>query len=229
MVKTTFLLRLLALVLALIGLQGAARAQGGVPGLPDDFMRFNAREMQLLPPYCRYSEYFRHVLPDGYNPTQTQHWRDMMGAPFNHIHHYCFGMIKTNRAMFWTVEQHYRTFYLRDAIKEFDYVLERVPKDFVLVPEILTKRGENLVRLGQGPIAVLDFEKAIDTNPGYWPPYAQLSDYYAKSGDVDKARKTLEDGLKSSPDASGLQRRLAALSAPAKAAARSGGEPPKTP
>ena len=90
-------------------------------------------------------------------------------------------------------------------------MIDRASDDFVLLPEILTKKGENLVRLGKGPQAIFDFERARTLKPDYWPPYAQISDYYRSIGDVARAREKLTQGLECAPDSTALRRRLAEL------------------
>ncbi len=47
----------------------------------------------------------------------------------------------------------------------------------------------------------------------HWPPYAVMSDYYKKKGDLKNAREVLEKGLLASPDAKALKERLATLDA----------------
>jgi tetratricopeptide (TPR) repeat protein len=132
---------------------------------------------------------------------------------FNHIHHYCAGLIETNRALFLSRTRQERAFYLSHAIVEFDYVINNTPPDFKLLPEILTKKGANLIRLDQGPRAVAALQRAIGLRPDYWPAYAELSDYYRDAGDSLKAREYLEKGLSHSPNAEGLKRRLTELDA----------------
>src|SRR5262249_9416208 len=129
------------------------------------------------------------------------------------MHHYCWGLMKTNRALLLAKDKRTKTFYLNDAISEFDYFLNRASpsRDFVLLPEIFTKKGENLIKLGRGVEGVTELERAIEIKPDYWPPYADLSDYYEKTGNVAKARELLEKGLSFAPDAKALARRLAEL------------------
>ena len=79
--------------------------------------------------------------------------------------------------------------------------------------EILTKKGANLIRLGQGPVAIDVLGRAIELRPDYWPPYAELSDYYKGIGDLRNARAYLEKALSHSPNAEGLKRRLAEFDA----------------
>ncbi len=195
----------------LLGPHVAVQAQGGVPGYPESFYAFDPREVAMLPAFCKHTEYFRQKVPGGADAEQVAKWRSIIGDPFVHIHHYCFALLKTNRAVLLTRTAYYRNWYLQDSLGEFQYVLDRVPQNFILLPEILTKRGENLVRLNQGPVGALDFERAIELNSTYWPAYAQLSDHYKGLGQIDKARTVLLSGLEHSPDTPALTRRLADL------------------
>lgn len=179
-------------------------------GYPEHVQAYDPREVAMLPRYCIHTQGFRDHVPGGNNPMEIERWFDRLGPTYNAMHHYCVGLMKTNRAMLART-QRYRLFYLKDAVGEFDYVLERAPPDFVLLPEILTKKGENLIRLGQNAIAVQQLEHAIEIKPDYWPPYAALSDFYKQKGDMSKAREILENGLSLSPTASGLKNRLSQL------------------
>ena len=136
-----------------------------------------------------------------------------MGATFNAMHHYCAGLIETNRAIFLSRTPQDREFYLNDSIIEYDYVIQRAPPEFILLPEILTKKGENLIRLGRGHLAVPELQRAIDLKPDYWPPYVQLSDYYKGTGDFEKARAYLEKALSYTPEVKILKTRLTELEA----------------
>jgi len=198
---------------------GAALAPGlpayaqSNPGYPDSVYAYDAREVAMLPPYCRYTQAFRDRMPGGNNPDQIKHWESVMGATFQAMHHYCMGLMKTNRAILIERTQQYRHFYLDSSIGEFDYVIKNAPEDFVLLPEILTKKGENLIRLGRGALGIQAFARAIELKPDYWPPYAYMSDYYKNTGDPKKARELLEKALSFSPDAKGLKTRMAELDA----------------
>ena len=87
-------------------------------------------------------------MPGGNDQAQISYWYSVMGEPFHAMHHYCWGLMKLNRALYLARSEQARTFYFRDAILEFDYVLERSPENFILRPEILTKKGQCLIRLG---------------------------------------------------------------------------------
>ena len=198
-----------------------------VPGYPANIQEYDAREVAMLPRYCAYTQSFRDRVPGGKNPDEIKRWGSIMGEEtFHAMHHYCYGLLKTNRAVLLARNQQLRRFYLQDSIGEFDYVIRHAPPDFVLLPEILTKKGENLIRLGQGPTGILELLRAIELKPDYWPPYAAMSDYYKGTGDLTKAREVLEKGLSASPDAKALKDRLAKLdAAKGKAAPQPAGKP----
>lgn len=197
----------------------AANAQE-IPGYPS-IEAFDAREVAMLPNYCKHTIYFRDKVPGGSNGEDILRWRAFFGPTFEALHHYCFAIMKTNRAVLLARDSQTKQFYLSDSIREFDYVLDRAPQDFVLLPEILSKKGENLIRLKRAPTAVVEFERAASLKPDYWPPFAHLSDYYVSIGDTAKARESLQRGLQGSPDAPALRRRLKELDQPdPKAAAR---------
>jgi tetratricopeptide (TPR) repeat protein len=183
-----------------------------IPGYPPAVTDYDPREVALLPRFCTFTQLFRDKVPGGNNTAEVERWYAELGQTFHHLHHYCWGLMKTNRATLLARDGQVRQFYLGDAIKEYDYVIERSPPNFILLPEILMKRGMNLVQLKKGPVAVFDFKRAIELNPQYWPPYGQLADYYKDIGNLNEARQVLEDGLKHSPNAVGLTRRLAELS-----------------
>ena len=191
----------------LAALPHSAPAQD-IPGYPD-VMAFDSREVAMLPPYCKYTIYFRDKVPGGNDTQAMQNWNAVLGPTFTHTHHYCFALMKTHRAVLLARDHQVRLAYLNDTLREFNYVLERATPDYVLLPEVLTKKAENLVRLGKGPLAVEDLERAIEVKADYWPAYAQLADYYRDAGQKAKAREALERGLAAAPDTPALKRRLA--------------------
>ena len=205
--------------LAFVAIPGISGAQD-IPGYPS-VDSFDPREVALLPAYCKYTTYFNRKVPGGSDITAIKSWQSALGPTFEHVHHYCFGLMKTNRAVLLSTNVQVRDFYLTDSLKEFDYVLERSSENFVLLPEILAKKGENLLRLKRAPLAMMEFERAVSLKPDYWPPFAQMSDYYKSIGDNAKARESLERGLAGSPDAPALTRRLQELASAAKAPAKS--------
>ena len=167
----------------------------------------------MLPTYCRNAQVYREHVPGGNNPKEIEYWNNAMGASnFLHMHHYCQAIEHIHRAQFQRSTVPERNWQLHRSLVEFDYVLERVKPDFVLLPEILTKKGESLARLDRAPEAVRAFMQAINLKPEYWPPYAALSDLYRDTGQIAEARAWLEKGLAAAPTATALQSRLRELS-----------------
>jgi hypothetical protein len=191
--------------------ESAAIAQGMVPGYPDAVTAYDSREIAKLPGYCIYTQSFRDRVPGGNNQQMIDHYYSTLGTTFHALHHYCWGLMKTNRALYLARTDQARRFYFDSAIGEYDYVIERATPGFVLMPEILSRKGQNLVRLGRGAQGVIEFERAIELRPDYWPPYAYASDYYQEIGEVAKAKEFLEKALKFSPNTSALKERLARL------------------
>ena len=174
--------------------------------------QYDPKLLAMLPPYCKYTQDYRRNVPGGGDPAQIERWASILGAEnFHHLHHYCWGMENANRALYFSSTKQDRDHELAQSVREFDYVLERVAPDFALLPEILTRRGENLLRLGNGPQGVQDLNRAIELKPDHWPPYAALSDYYKALGDFASAREWAQKGLSAAPGTKALARRLAEL------------------
>lgn len=184
-----------------------------IPGYPDHVRAFDPREVRMLPKYCIYTQDYRERVPGGNDPAAIEQWTATMGEIFVHMHHYCYGLMKANRGLYLTRDALSRKYYLRDAIIEYDYVLNHATRDFILLPELLNRKAEALMRLGEPARAIQLLEEAIDVKPDYWAPYASLSDYYRETGDLKKARELLQAGLEAAPDSKGLTRRLAELDA----------------
>ena len=199
-----------------------------IPGYPERVEGYDAREVAQLPKYCPHTLEFRAHVPGGSNDTEIKRWTSLMGPTFNAMHHYCWGLMHTNRALYLAPTKQLRDFHLGASIDEFNYVLRHATDDFVLLPEILTKKGENLIRLGRGPLALMELERAIAVKPDYWPPYAALSDYFRDAGDIEKAKQALERGLAAAPDTQALKRRVADLQKPKAKASDSTGSKKKS-
>jgi len=182
-----------------------------ITGYPDSVEGYDPREVALLPGYCKYTQLFRDRVPGGNDPKLIAHWYQVMGRPFHAMHHYCWGLMKTNRALLLARTKQVRNYYLHSSIQEFDYVINSSPPTFFMLPEIYTKRGENLLLLREWGEGMTSLQHAIDLKPDYWPPYAALGDYFKETGNYAKAAEWLQKGLKASPNAKPLQERLAAL------------------
>jgi hypothetical protein len=144
------------------------------------------------------------LVPGGGNPAEIERLNRIMGPQnFRHIHHYCRGLFLTASGVYFTRTKLHRDRALAASLGEYDYVIDRVEPSFTLLPEILTKKGESLVLLGQ-PEAVQALGRAINLRPDYWPAYAALSDYYRNIGNLKEARQWLQQGLVAAPKRSHL-------------------------
>jgi tetratricopeptide (TPR) repeat protein len=185
-------------------------AQGGIAGYPGSIQDYDPREVARLPRYCKSTALFRDHLHT--NSAEVAHWFEVLGPTFNALHHYCWAQMETNRAQMAKTKQ-FHDFYLTSSIDNIDYVLARATPDFVLLPEILTRKGENLLALDKTGPGLEALEKAIRAKPDYWPPYAAISDRFKQSGDRQAARDWIEKGLAAAPNTPALLRRLQALQA----------------
>lgn len=186
-----------------------------IAGYPDDFRYvLDPREVALLPQYCKYTQVYRKLIPEGNNAAEIDRMYATLGRGFHALHHYCWAIVSTHRALFLAQTKQTRDFYLDQAVRDIDFVIANSPTDFVLLPELFTEKAKNLIRLGKGAVAVNQLERAIELKPDYWPPYAVLSDYYKDQGVVAKAREVLEQGLSAVPEAKPLRTRLAELTQP---------------
>jgi tetratricopeptide (TPR) repeat protein len=206
------LIRAVAVTAGLLSFAGISAQE--VPGYPRNIRAYDPREVAMLPGYCIHTQDFRERVPGGGDRQQIERWTLSLGEEFNHLHHYCWGLMNQNRAKLLARDSRTRDYYWAESVQEFDYVITHARAGFVLLPEILTRKGEALIRLGQGPKALLDLERAAELKPDYWPAYAAISDYYKELGQIEKAREALDRGLSFAPDSKGLRRRLAELEAP---------------
>jgi len=173
----------------------------------EDSMRTSPKDMAMLPPYCPYTFYYKQRIPGAMNPEHQKLWRQKLGDTFQHLHHYCWALQDTYDAIGARSAQE-RAALLKRSVTEFDYVLRGSAADFVLLPEILTKKGENLIKLGSSGPGLASLVQAIEVKADYWPPYAQLSDYFKQAGDIAKAREFIEKALAFAPDSKSLRTRL---------------------
>lgn len=113
-------MKALSTTVFLLMLAASAHAKQMPSGRP------TAQELAALPDYCQ--------ARFGGNEALRQQYRDRLGPKeFLHIHHHCIGLNLLNRVRV-TVDKNLRRHYLQKAIGEFDYVLSRWPKNFVLTP-----------------------------------------------------------------------------------------------
>ncbi|WP_153110272.1 tetratricopeptide repeat protein [Propionivibrio limicola] len=157
-------------------------------------------ELQLLPRYCRDTQWF----PERY-AQQRNYWVSRMGPTFSHMHHYCWGLTNLNRARRADVRLGKRMGSLNDILNDFHYVTNQAPPDFVLLPEIYTRIGEVQLLLRAPNRANEAFARARNLKPDYWPAYSQWAEYLMQIGKRPEALKIVTSGLKHSPESKVLR------------------------
>jgi tetratricopeptide (TPR) repeat protein len=122
-------------------------------------------ERGLLPELCAYTqtqdfgdERFHAPSPGAIKMVEKYgpgHW---------HSHHYCWGLVKLMRANKSGKSAQDRKSLRQQAIGEFDYMINNVPKDFLLLADIWTRRGIALNQIGQSEQALKSFDRALAIN-----------------------------------------------------------------
>lgn len=104
------------------------------------FAQLTNADLVLLPDYCR-------ARMEGQNSTSYQTYARQFGETnFLHIHHYCYGLNALNRAKM-EFEPHKQKATLNRAIREFNYVLKRWPKNFSLTPTAMMYKAHAETKL----------------------------------------------------------------------------------
>ncbi len=160
-------------------------------------------DFAALPPYCkpRFQE-------DRY-PEQARKWINILGkSTYLHIHHYCKGLFNLMKAQASIPPNET---LLRIALKQWDYVDQHWPHNSKLRPEMLVKRGDTLILLGQISEGLISYQTAMKKKPDYSLPYLRMADYFLKQGERDEALKWLDKGSRQAPRSNKIRRKLRQL------------------
>lgn len=173
--------------------------------------RYSKAELGILPAYCADSELASDYERMG---PKWHYWVARMGDLFNSVHHYCEGMMNVIQARIQIPKSQAQTILLRKAINEFDFMLNSSPqrlKNFVLLPELLVKRGEVGVMLEDWTLAYSSYEQARQVKPDYWPAYTGWAEVLAKLNLKKEALALLKQGLLINPTAEPMRQLYAKL------------------
>lgn len=198
--RSTNVVRRLALLASLLGtIATTAQAQSSAVDLqnvsPNNVSR---EEMALSPPFCPDAQSYGSGTPGNPSPTQKR-WVALMGPDFWHIHHYCWGQIKLQRALRRSTPAQARKFLLESTRSEYYYVILNVAHDFIMLPEIYTRIGEVELRLARPAEAEKAFAKARSLKPDYWPAYSHMAEFLIGAGKKNEAKALIKLGLEYSP------------------------------
>ncbi len=162
-----------------------------------------SKNTHLLPPYCK-------DIAKGSGSSERAKWSGTFGEVFIHMHHYCAGIFAEQQAKS-ALNKRERATQLGKVVSQMKYVSGACNAGCVIYPELHTRWGWALGEQGQAAGAIQHFQLAFQAKQNYAPAYARLSELYLETNQPDEARKTLELGLKASPNSRMLQRRLKEL------------------
>lgn len=161
--------------------------------------------MARLPEYCPHT--WGYINRWG-NMPEREGWFVRLGFMMSHMHHYCWGILKFNRASGIGVTPQLRNSLLSSAINESQYVLDRAPSGFVLLPEFLYRVGTYHAALDQWIEAIDHFDRARAAKPDYWPPYLETANLNLRLGRRQHAIDALRAGLGVMPEEGRLREAL---------------------
>ena len=182
------------LVLVLLAWGGVARA--GYASKND----VSDSELRLLPRYCPDTMGFT-IYGDATNASpRAKYWVSLMGPSFWHMHHYCAAQISLLRAKKANTSREQRNGLLSHAQDNYQYVIMNAAPDFIMLPEVHTRRGEALLLLAKPKEAGEEFARARKLKPDYWPAYSRWAEYLMNSGQRAEALRLVSEGLRNAPD-----------------------------
>ena len=159
-------------------------------------------EIALLPEYCGETQTMTEVDPRG--SARGAYWSGMLGQGFWGLHHYCWGLIRVNRATQPGLPGYVRRGMHEAAINDYRYVLANAQPGFLLAPEILVRIGESYLVLQNYGNAMEAFARARQLKPGYWPPYVRWAAVLYTSGKKQEALAHLEEAMRLVPEEAAL-------------------------
>lgn len=177
-------------------------------------------ELSLTPPVCMdvqgigltgWVQHFRHS-------PRAPHWEALLGKAFWDMHHYCWALVHQQRANRPDTPPQTREHLHRTAIHDYYYIinnaLQRGENDFVMLPELYYRAGDAYLQIGDIAAASIEFEKARQAKPDYWPAYTGLASVQERLGRRKEAREILQRALEAMPGEAGLKAALDRLGAP---------------
>jgi tetratricopeptide (TPR) repeat protein len=185
----------LAMTMCLMVLASCAWAQRDM----GEIKNVTAGEMSMLPSYCADANGFSSTFAEGRFSDSQRQWFAKMGSTFGHIHHYCWALLNAGRAHNPMAKAAERQILLGRAIGDCNYVVERAPPDFVLLPEIYLRMGQFSFERGDVVAALEYFDRSRAAKSDYWPPYIEIAKVNMKIGRRQEAEAALKQGLEVMP------------------------------
>jgi tetratricopeptide (TPR) repeat protein len=157
-------------------------------------------EYALLPAFCRVRVGGNSSSPQ-YQAMAANYGRNN----FMHMHHYCFALNFSYRALKATREQDKK--HLNTVAKgNYEYIVEHTEPSFSMRPKVYVELGQVLLRLNSPGEALKYFLEAVRFNPKYVSAYAALIDFHRRSGNGRDALEVATKGLRYVPNSKYLQK-----------------------
>lgn len=151
-------------------------------------------EWRLLPPACMYVEFAPEF------GSETARRLRAADGTWRHMHHYCWAIVQTMRTYRPNVRREHARAYIRAAIENLDYTIERSRRGFALRPDMFVRKAALLSRLGNFREAADTAQQLIAESPELPEGYIALADVLVKAGRPEEARETLERGNRNVED-----------------------------
>lgn len=159
---------------------------------PLDMSNVLPGEWTRLPEYCPYTIVYAGGPP-------RDEWFARLGPSFQHLHHYCWSILKAYRATVPGITPLMRRTLYTSAIDECAYVFRNASKDLILMPEILYRVGTYHVQLENWVEAIEYFNRSRSAKVDYWPPYVEIANVNARLGRQQQAIAVLKEALEVMP------------------------------
>lgn len=161
-------------------------------------------ELALLPRYCPDTMGFGYGDASYNTSPNAARWVAIMGKGFWAVHHHCWALIKMRRAERPGMRAVHKQGHWRSALADFQYVVDKSPSDFLLLPEIFTWIGRTEILLDHPANAEEAFARVRAVKPDYWPAYFHWAEYLVATGRKAEALAVIKTGLQHSPHAKPL-------------------------
>lgn len=151
------------------------------------------QEWLAWPEYCRvkYSMTPVGASRRGYSKAEIKRWKNTLGKTFDHVHHYCAGLVSMQRAQ-RQVDPEKRKGWYGQAIGAIDYTYRGSEPDYPLFSQMSAYYGKALFEYGRMADAKKVLEKGIAAQPEAPESYVMLAEVIRKDGDFPGAREILE-------------------------------------
>ncbi len=150
--------------------------------------RVTKNEWLLLPPACMYVE---GAPAHGSDMARRLRAHDQTWV---HMHHYCWAIVQTFRTYRHRVDRELAREYVKAAIANLDYVIDRSQPGFGLRADMFVRKAALLARLGRHIEAADTARQLIAEAPELPEGYVALADAQLKAGRPEQARDTLAHG-----------------------------------